>query len=463
MATNSFDLTVIGSGPSGQRGAITAAKRGKKVAVIERAEMIGGICIHGGTIPSKTFREGILYLTGFRQRAFYGPGYTLKETITAPDLAFRVRAVVDHQVGVVTEKLRRNGVTVLRGVARFVDPHTLEIQQDDEDTLRVRAKNILIAAGTRPVANPEIPFDQRQIISPDELETVDRIPRNVIVVGAGVIGLEYASMLAAMDVEVTIIDQRSNILEFVDREIIEALLYHMRRLGATFRLGEKVTSVSVGEDGRVHAHLESGKRIHAEAVLYAVGRQGNSDLLNLEAAGLTADSRGRIAVNEHFQTEVPHIYAAGDIIGFPALASTSMEQGRLAAGHMCGVPSKITRDLLPYGIYTIPEISIIGKTELELTQAKIPYEVGIAKYEELAKGQMVGDQTGLLKILFHSDSLKVLGVHAIGESAVEIIHIGQAVMALDGTVEYFRDTVFNYPTFAEAYKVAAIDGLNKLC
>ena len=281
--------------------------------------------------------------------------------------------------------------------------------------------------------------------------------------GAGVIGLEYASMLTALHIEVTIIEQRPTLLDFVDAEIINALCYHMRQQGATFRLGEKVVAVSRDEKkDTVEAALESGKKVHGDLLLYTVGRQANTDLLNLEAVGIPVDTRGRISVNPHYQTSLLHIYAAGDVIGFPALAASSMEQGRIAGAHMFGVTAKSTPELLPYGIYAIPEISMVGKTEQELTAAKIPYEVGVAKYAELAKAQMLGDETGLLKILFDPQSLKVLGVHALGDRAAEIIHIGQAVMAFGGTVEYFRVAVFIYPTLAEAYKVAALDGLNKL-
>jgi NAD(P) transhydrogenase len=296
----------------------------------------------------------------------------------------------------------------------------------------------------------------------DQIWQVNNIPRDLIVVGAGVIGLEYASMLTALGIRVTIIDQRPNMLDFVDQEIVEALSYHLRRREAIFRLGEKVTKVEVNERGQVQVRLESGKRLRAEGLLYAAGRQVNTDLLNLPAAGLEPDGRGRLAVNEHYQSAVSHIYAAGDCIGFPSLAATSMEQGRLAAHHMFGRPAADRPSLLPYGIYTIPEISMVGRTEHELTGAGIPYESGVARYDEVAKGQIIGDETGMLKILFHPDTLKVLGVHAIGENATEIIHIGQTLLALDGTVEFLRDSVFNYPTFAEAYKVAALNGLNKL-
>ena len=458
---NQFDLVVIGSGPAGQKGAIAAAKLGKRVAIVDRTEMIGGVCLHTGTIPSKTLREAILYLTGFRQRAFYGADYMVKFDIVASDLESRVNAVVAREVSVIRGQLRRNGAVTYSGTAAFLDPHTLQVESSVTTEI-LKADNVLIACGTRPAHAPEIPCDGNRVFDADQLGKVAQLPRDLIVVGAGVIGLEYASMMTALNVKVTVIDQRPTMLDFVDQEIIEALCYQMRRQDAVFRLGERVISVEIDEGrGLVHANMESGKRIHAQGLLYAVGRQANTDMLCLEAAGLSADPRGRIKVNEKFQTEVPHIYAAGDCIGFPSLASTSMEQGRLAACQMFQGPAAKSY-LFPYGIYTIPEISMIGKNERELTEAKIPYEVGIAKYEEIAKGQMVGDDTGMLKILFHTDTLKVMGVHAIGESATEIIHIGQTVMALDGTMEFFRDSVFNYPTFAEAYKIAAMNGLNKL-
>jgi NAD(P) transhydrogenase len=326
---------------------------------------------------------------------------------------------------------------------------------------------VLIACGTRPARQENIPFDGKRVLDADELPWVQELPRDIIVVGAGVIGLEYASMLTAMNIEVTLIDQRPTILEFVDAEIIEALSYHMRRLGTTFRLGEKVTGVEIDEKNRVLIHTESGKRAHAQALLYTVGRQSNADLLEVGNTGLEVDSRGRLAVNEHYQTTVPHIYAVGDVIGFPALASTAMEQGRLASCHMFKADGPNgagmgTMPSIPYGIYTIPEISMVGKTEKELTAAGVPYETGVAKFEELAKGQIAGDASGILKLIFHPDTLELLGVHVIGESAAEIIHIGQAVLTHRGKIDYFRDAVFNYPTFAEAYKVAAFDGLNKL-
>ena len=456
-----YDLAVIGSGPAGQKGAIAAAKMGKRVAMIDRKEMVGGVSIHTGTIPSKTLREAILYLSGFRERSFYGRDYSVKDEISVSDLGFRVQAVIAREVEVIRAQLKRNRVELVPGTARFLDPHTLEVQGVAGVT-RLTADYVLIACGTRPAHSPTVPIDGKRVIDSDQLMNVERFPRELIVVGAGVIGLEYASMITALNVKVTIIEQRPTILDFVDREIIEALDYFMRQRGAVFRLGEKLVSVEIDEKNRVVANLESGKRVHGDALLYTVGRQTNADLLNLEAAGLTADNRGRISVNEFFQTSVPNIHAAGDVIGFPALASTSMEQGRLASCHMFGAYCHSKKETVPYGIYTIPEISVVGKTEEELTAAKVPYEIGLSRFEELAKGQMLGTEVGMLKILFDPKSLKLLGVHVIGESAAEIVHIGQAVLALGGTIEYFRDTVFNYPTFAEAYKVAGLDGLNRL-
>jgi NAD(P) transhydrogenase len=456
-----YDIVVIGSGPAGQKGAIAAAKLGKRVAVIDRQPMIRGGSLHTGTIPSKTIREAALYLSGFHQRAFYGQDYTLKENIVVADLASRVQKVVEREDEVVRAQLRRNGIDTIHGWARFRDPHTVEVATE-AGPLLVQGDHILIACGTRPAHSPEILPDGRRVYDSDQLAQIEEIPRRVIVVGAGVIGLEYASVWTALGCEVTVIDQHPTLLDFVDREIVAMLVYALRRGGMIFRLGEKVVSVVRDEPDWVVALLESGKKVHGDALLYAVGRQANTDRLNLEAAGLVVDARGRLAVNDQFQTAVPHIYAAGDVIGFPALASTSMEQGRLAARHMFGAPAPSVPELLPYGIYTIPEISMVGQTEEALTAARVPYEVGIASYEEVARGQIMGDVTGLLKLLFDPESLRLLGVHGIGESAVEIIHIGQAVLALGGTIEYFRDAVFNYPTLAEAYKVAALNGLNKL-
>jgi NAD(P) transhydrogenase len=462
MGDQDFDLIVIGSGPAGQKGAICAAKLRKRVAVIDRTVMMGGVCVHTGTIPSKSVREAIFQLTGSAVKSFYGNAYRGNGDISVKDLAFRVQSVVARETDVIRAQLKRNGVCIYQGMAHFVDPHTVEIQGESDKTV-IRGEHVLIACGTRPAGNTDIPFDGKRVFDTDQINGLQGLPRELIVVGAGVVGLEYTSFMAAMGVEVTLIDQRPQLLDFVDREIIEALAYHLRQMGTTFRLGDKVTRVGFDEQrDRVFAELESGKKVQANALLYAVGRQANGDQLGLEAAGLQPDPRGKVIVNAEYQTTVPHIYAAGDVIGFPALASTSMEQGRLASCHMFGAPSQNMSALFPYGIYTIPEISMVGQTEERLTEAKVPYEVGMAKYKELAKSMMLGDESGMLKLLFDRNTRKLLGVHAIGQRATEIIHIGQAVLAYGGSIEYFRDTVFNYPTLAEAYKVAALDGLNKL-
>jgi NAD(P) transhydrogenase len=462
MGDQDFDLIVIGSGPAGQKGAICAAKLRKRVAVIDRTVMMGGVCVHTGTIPSKSVREAIFQLTGSAVKSFYGNAYRGNGDISVKDLAFRVQSVVARETDVIRAQLKRNGVSIYQGMAHFLDPHTVEIQGDSDKTV-IRGEHVLIACGTRPAGNTDIPFDGKRVFDTDQINGLQGLPRELIVVGAGVVGLEYTSFMAAMGVEVTVIDQRPQLLDFVDREIIEALAYHLRQMGTTFRLGDKVTRVGIDEQrDRVFAELESGKKVQANALLYAVGRQANGDQIGLEAAGLQPDPRGKVIVNAEYQTTVPHIYAAGDVIGFPALASTSMEQGRLASSHMFGAPSQNMSALFPYGIYTIPEISMVGQTEEKLTAAKVPYEVGMAKYKELAKSMMLGDESGMLKLLFDRNTRKLLGVHAIGQRATEIIHIGQAVLAYGGSIEYFRDTVFNYPTLAEAYKVAALDGLNKL-
>jgi NAD(P) transhydrogenase len=455
-----YDLIVIGSGPAGQKGAIAAAKARKRVAIIDLTTMIGGVCVHTGTIPSKTVREAIFQLTGFAVKTLYGNGS--RKDISVQDVSLRVNTVVSRETEVIRAQLRRNGIAIYEGRAQFLDPHTVEVVSDVGRT-SLKSEKILIACGTRPAHSPEIPFDNHRIVDVDHLSDLGGLPKEVIVVGGGVVGLEYASFMAALGSEVILIDERPIILDFVDLEIVETLRYHLRQLGIIFRLGEKVTRVAVDpKRDCVFAELESGKRVQGDALIYAVGRQANGDQLNIEAAGLAADSRGKLKVNEFVQTKVPHIYAAGDVIGFPALASTSMEQGRLAATHMFGIPFEHTPELFPYGIYTIPEISMVGLTEQALTAKKVPYEVGIARYSELAKSMMLGDEIGMLKLLFDRQTRKLLGVHALGQRATEIIHIGQAVLFYGGTVEYFRDMVFNYPTLAEAYKVAALDGLNKL-
>lgn len=455
-----LDLFVIGTGPAGQRAAIQAAKLGKRVGICDRSEVVGGVCVNTGTIPSKTFREALLYLTGYRQRAVYGESYMLKEDLKMQDLLFRCQHVIKQQIHVIRQQMRRNGVTILSGTASFRSPHEAIVRGHRRVT-RVRSKYFVIATGSEPAAPADVAVDGATVITADEILSMESLPRSMTVVGAGVIGLEYASMFGALDTEVTIIDRRPRPLEFVDSEIIDSLLYQMRNRNCVFRLGEEVESIHL-RNGGAEARLKSGKRVQSEVLFYSIGRVGATASLNLEAAGLENDNRGRIPVGVTFQTRQLHIYAVGDVIGFPALASTSMEQGRMAACHAFEVPCESIPELFPIGIYSIPEMSMVGSTEEELTRDKIPYEVGTARYREIARGVILGDDSGLLKILFHRDTRQILGVHIIGTAAAELIHIGQAVLALRGTIDYFVDTVFNYPTFAECYKVAGLDGFNKV-
>ena len=456
-----FDLIVIGSGPGGQRAAIQGTKAGKRVAVIEKQSSIGGVCINSGTIPSKTMREAVLHLSGFYDKNFYGTNYNAKDTCTMADLNFRVQHVVENEVGVIQSQLRRNNVTVVHGTGRFINPHHIRVDNVDASA-ELEGEYIIIATGTKPAVNAKVPINGRNIINSDQILTMPHIPRTLIVVGGGVIGVEYACMFATLGVRVIIVEKRPRLLEFADTEMVEALTYHMRDQRATLRLSEEVESVEELPDGKVAANLVSKKRIIADALLYAVGRQGNVDALDLAAAGVECDDRGRIKVNEDYRTSQPHIFAVGDVIGFPSLASVSMEQGRIASARAFDLPVKTDPAGYPYGIYTIPQISFIGKTEEQLTDEDVPYEVGVAYYREIARGQISGHTNGRLKLLFHRETLELLGVHIFGEDATELIHIGQAVFKLKGTITYFINTVFNYPTLAECYKTAAFNGLNRL-
>jgi NAD(P) transhydrogenase len=471
-----YDLIVVGSGPAGQKAAIAAAKQNWRVAIIERKqELLGGVSLHTGTIPSKTIREAILHLTGYRHRDVYEETYRRKRDITMDDLRVMIRNVNQTEWQVLQDQFARNRVQVVCGEASFIDPHHVEVVGNGEPQI-LEGRHILLAPGTRPSRPAHIPFNGQTVFDSDEVLSLAHVPRSMIVVGGGVIGLEYAIMFATLGVQVTVIDGRAHLLEFCDREIIETLLHHARSLGMIFRLGESVVSIrQVGSASRavpsigqprlggptVAVELESGKRLLGETVLFSVGRTGDTEALRLDRAGLEVDKRGRIGCNAQFQTEVPHIYAVGDVVGFPALASTSMEQGRRAACHMLGREFEPCQ-FMPYGLFTIPEISMVGENEEQLTEKRVPYEVGMARFSEIARGQIAGDHSGMLKLLFHRETRKLLGVHVIGECATEIVHIGQTVMALGGTIDYFRDTVFNYPTMAECYKVAALDGLNKL-
>ncbi|MDL5156448.1 Si-specific NAD(P)(+) transhydrogenase [Actinomycetospora termitidis] len=463
MESHDYDLLVIGSGPGGQKAAIAAAKLGKRVAVVERRGMVGGVCTQTGTIPSKTLREAVLYLTGYAMRGLYGESYRVKQDITVQDLLARTHFVIGREVEVIRNQLQRNRVDLLSGAARFLDEHAVEVlgeRRGEHQT--VTASKIVVATGTKPARPPSVEFDDRRVVDSDGILAMEAIPASMVVVGAGVIGIEYASMFAALGTRVTVVERRPAMLDFCDAEVVESLKFHLRDLAVTFRFGEEVSGVSVSERGTVTT-LASGKKIAAETVMYSAGRQGVTEELAVEKAGLEADARGRLKVDEHYRTVVPHIYAVGDVIGFPALAATSMEQGRQAAYHAFGEPAgRSDAALAPYGIYTIPEVSYCGATEAELTERSVPYEVGIARYRELARGQIVGDDYGMLKLLVSPTDHALLGVHVFGTSATELVHVGQAIMGCGGTVDYLVDAVLNYPTLSEAYKVAALDATNKI-
>lgn len=469
-----YDIVIIGTGPSGQKGAIQAAKLGKKVAIIEKQPVLGGAQVNTGTIPSKTLREAVVQLTGSSRRGLFGESYRVKKTITIADLMAASQNVIRFEWDLIRDQFERNHIDLIWGAAHFEGPNLLQIQRDGDSEM-ITADKFLVCVGTKPARPASIPFNDTSIMTSDGLLKLNRLPKTMIVVGGGVIGTEYATIMSALGVRVTLVEGRHQVLGFLDQEIAGALQYFMRQGGITLRLGEKVKGISEVEhrqgtddngDGKhelVQAELESGKKLRAETLLYAVGRQGVCGQLGLDNVGISFDDRERLQVSDDYQTNVEHVYAAGDVIGFPALASTSMEQGRRAVCHAFGQDvGNYNTKLFPYGIYAIPEISMIGKTEEQLTEEGIPYEAGIARYKELARGKIVGDEHGMLKMLIHPDTHKILGVHIMGTGATELIHIGQAVMTLDGTVEFFVNNVFNYPTLAEAYKIAAYNGLNKL-
>jgi len=466
MAGRDYDLVVIGSGPAGHSAAIQATKVGKRVAMIEREGVVGGATVNTGTIPSKTLREAVMHLSGYNQRGIYGQDYRVKKKIVMDDLLHRTDHVISREIAVAHHQLMRNSVEVISATGSFVDPHTLRLNDlatgGDRD---ITADHIVIAVGTVCSLDPNIPFDGERIFVSDDLLKLKTLPKRLAVIGAGVIGSEYATIFAALGVRVTIIDKRKRLLDFLDWEITDALTHHMRENRVTLRLGEEVSGVEPYDDDQgahIRIKLASGKQVISEKTLYAIGRTGATDALNLAAAEIEVDSRSRISVNKNYQTNQDHIYAVGDVIGFPSLAATSMEQGRLASCHAFGVPAHSVPELFPFGIYTIPEISVVGKNEQQLTNDGVPYEVGKASYKEIARGQIIGDRTGLLKLIFHTETRKLLGVSIIGEGATELIHIGQAVLSYNGDIDYFVDTVFNYPTLAECYKTAALDGINRL-
>jgi len=457
-----YDLLVIGSGPAGQTGALGASKLRKRVAIVDRKWPAGKSSFANGTIASKTLREAVL--NGLRQRTF--PSCTAKQdgTISMADLNSRVEAVIRGETELIKSQLDHHHVARIEGEATFVDAHTVKVSAGQGSRL-VTAENFLIAVGTRPASNNHVPLDGEHIYNSDQFLSLRSLPHDLIIVGAGLVGIEYASLLAALGVKVTLIDQRPELLSFVDREIVDNFTSHLAQLGVSFRLGQEVVECGIGSDHRVFAKLAKGETIHGESLLYTIGRQGNTDQLNLAAVGLKSAESGKLVVDEQFRTSVPNIYGAGDVIGFPIeglyYGSISMEQGRLASCNIFGFPAVSRPHLFPYALYGIPEISMVGQSEQDLI-ARTPYEVGIARYGDLTKAQILGAKQGFLKLLFHADSLKVLGVHIIGEGAAEIVHIGQTAISFGATIEYFRDAVFNHPTLAEAYQLAALDGLRKV-
>ncbi|MGO6785641.1 Si-specific NAD(P)(+) transhydrogenase [Rhizobium ruizarguesonis] len=458
-----YDLVVVGSGPAGRRGAIQAAKLGKKVLVIEQGKRVGGVSVHTGTIPSKTLRETALNLSGWRERGFYGRSYRVKEEISADDLRRRLLITLNHEVEVLEHQFARNRVQHIRGKASFIDASTLQVIKDDGETTQVTAASVLLAVGTKPFRPDYIPFDGKTVLDSDELLDIQDLPRSMVVIGAGVIGIEYATIFSALDTAVTVIDPKATMLDFIDKEIIEDFTYQLRDRNMKLLLGQKADKVERLENGKVELTLDSGRRLTTDMVLFAAGRMGATDALNLQAIGLEADSRGRLKVNpETFQTSVANIYAAGDVVGFPSLASTSMEQGRIAARVAVGAVAKEPPKYFPYGIYAVPEISTCGLTEEEMKERGIPYECGIARFRETSRGHIMGLDTGLLKLIFSLKTRRLLGVHIVGEGATELVHIGQAVLNLKGTVEYFVENTFNYPTLAEAYKIAGLDAWNRM-
>ncbi len=459
-----LDLLVIGSGPSGQKAAIQAAKLGKRVAVVERRERLGGVSIHTGTIPSKTLREAVLEEVA--RRAFDAAPTGLvdreaRERTAVEFLMDRTARVVATEAHVVREQFRRNGVAVLLGRAQFLDEH--RVQVDDGTTeLVLEAEQIVIAVGTVPARPKGVAFDDRRVVDSDGiLQLEQRVPRTMTVVGAGVIGIEYASMFAALGTKVTVVDGRTRLLPFLDGEIAEALQFLLRRRSVTFRFGEVVESVELHDGGAV-THLASGKRLPSDTVLYASGRQGAVDGLGLERIGIEPNKRGQIPTDETYRTAVRHVFAVGDVAGPPGLAATAFEQGRHAARHAFGDAPQQHPELVPTGVYAIPEVGMVGRTEEELTEAAVPYVPGIARFSELARGVMTGDEDGMLKILVSPEDRTLLGVHALGTNAADLVHIGQAAMAGGASVDFLVDAVFNYPTFAESYKVAALDAVNRL-
>ncbi|WP_017444329.1 Si-specific NAD(P)(+) transhydrogenase [Gayadomonas joobiniege] len=459
-----FDAIVIGTGPGGEGAAMGMVKTGMSVAVIERHSAVGGGCTHWGTIPSKALRQSVSQLIHFNTNPLFSEAGRDKR-LTFPQILGHAEGVIRQQTRLRAGFYDRNRVSLLTGEAAFIDKHTIEVTHADGSTQKISAKTIVIATGSRPYRPSDVDFNSRRIYDSDTILSLKHDPRSIIIYGAGVIGSEYASIFRGLSVKVDLINTRERLLSFLDNEISDALSYHLTYNGAVIRNSEEYQNIKEVDDG-VILQTKSGKRFKADCLLFANGRTGNTDKLNLAAVGIQADGRGQLKVNENYQTEVDNIYAVGDVIGYPSLASAAYDQGRIAAQSISEgtAQSKLIEDI-PTGIYTIPEISSVGKTEQELTAAKIPYEVGKAQFKHLARAQIGGSTIGGLKILFHPDSKEILGIHCFGTAASEIVHIGQAIMQQKGkanTVEYFITTTFNYPTMAEAYRVAALNGLNRL-
>ncbi len=462
MSVREYDLVIIGSGPAGEKAAIEASKLHKSTAIIEKRPVQGGVCIHTGTIPSKTLRESVMYIDGLRQRNVYGLVGGVKPNVTIRELMYRKEPIIQEELDIIQQKMARHRIEIINGLGQIVDPNTVRVTDNAGRSREIKAQVIMIATGTRPYHPPGYEFDHKLIYDSESILGLDTIPRTMTIIGGGVIGCEYASIFAHIGVQVTILDHRPRLLSFLDREIADVLMYLMRKVRTNLVLGDGVRDIKV-ENDQVVAITESGRRVVSERLLFATGRIGNADNLGLERLGIETDERGLVRVNEFYATEVPNIYAVGDVIGFPSLASVSADQGRLAAIHAFkkGDTSCINT-LLPFGIYTIPEVSMIGQTEETLSADGQDYEIGIARYFELARGKIINDHDGMLKLIFAPESRRLLGVHIVGERATELIHIGQAVMTHGGTIDYFIDTVLNYPTLSEAYKVAALDGFARL-
>jgi NAD(P) transhydrogenase len=462
MSITKHAFIVIGSGPAGRRAAIQAAKLGRSVLVVEKGRRVGGVSVHTGTIPSKTLRETVLNLTGYRERGFYGRAYRVKKDIQSKDLMARLHMTLDHEVDVLEHQFARNGVETMLGTARFQDSHHVAVTLDNGDVRVAEGEKFLIAVGTRPHRPADVPFNGHSVLDSDEILGIPHLPRSLTVVGGGVIGVEYATIFSALDVQVTLIESRPSFLEFVDHELIEDFTHQLRDRGMAIRFGAKVDRIEF-ENGWPVTILENGRRMRSEMLLYATGRVGATDNLNLESCGLTTDPRGRLKVDPvTFQTDVPHIYSAGDAIGFPSLASTSMEQGRIAACHAFHIPVPPAPEFFPYGIYAVPEISTVGMSEEDVRRRGIPYECGIARFRETSRGHIMGLNAGMMKMIFSLKTRRLLGVHIVGEGATELVHIGQAVLNLKGTLDYLIENTFNYPTLAEAYKIAALDAWNRM-